>query len=435
MGQNFFKEKIKVLKLKNGLNIVFFEKHDLPIVNVNLWLKVGSKDETIKNSGISHFLEHILFKNTKNYPNNSISKEIENIGGQMNAATSYDFTHYYITLHSNDVEKAFSVISDMAFNLEIEKEGFEMEKGVILEEIQMYKDHPTSVLWEEIYKNFFGIKNFVYERPIIGTKKNILRMTKEDLKDYYDENYIPENMTLFVAGNLKMDDLEKLSRKHFDIKKNSIEKVKNIQDFHLNSSDVCKNFISNEKIMDTINQTYFSYTWNAPNISNLDDFVAVSAFSKILGEGISSKLHKTLKQDLNLVWTICSGIAEQKYGSVFAIYGTAEYKNLDKIELEIFNLLSNLEKDIIQDDLLKVKTIADFNFFLDFETMADISDNLGYFEVMKDWRLFFELKEKTNNLKLQDILYAKDLIFGKINKINKTEKFFLRQIVRPKNLE
>ena len=119
-------QNIQTFLLNNGLKLVFYKKNDLPIVDINLWVKIGSKNETEKNSGISHFLEHIVFKNTKSFPNNAISREIEDIGGLMNAATSIDYTHFYITLASKYAEKAFFAISDMAFNL---------EKGVIIDEI------------------------------------------------------------------------------------------------------------------------------------------------------------------------------------------------------------------------------------------------------------------------------------------------------------
>jgi zinc protease len=424
-------KKIQTFVLDNGLKVVFYEKNDLPILNVNLWVKIGSKDEIEENSGISHFVEHILFKNTKNYPDNMISREIENIGGQMNAATSFDYTHYYITLHSDDAEKAFSAISDMAFNVDIEKESFEMEKGVIIEEIQMYMDHPDSILWEELYKNFFGVNDFVYKRPIIGTKENILKMEPKDLRNYYDEHYLPENMILFISGNIDLERLKILSDKYFNNKKENIKNIENLKlkDFSLNLEKYTSSY--NEKIMDTVNQTYFAYAWNCSNSSSLEKYISSNVLSKILGQGMSSKLYKRLKQDLNLVWSIGSGIADQKYGSLFVIYGTCDYENLEKIEAEIFDEILNIDKNFSTEDLIKIKNIANFDYALDFETVADITDNLGYFEAMDKWQNFFDFKEKLNNLKLSDILDIKKDIFGTVDKDKKTENFFVRQIIRP----
>jgi zinc protease len=197
------KEKVQTAKLKNGLNLFFAKMSSLPLVTVNLWVRVGSVNEPKNINGISHFLEHILFKDTKNYPNNLISKEIDNIGGYINAATSLDYTHYYITLHSSDVEKAFKVISDMAYNLKIDKKNFEMEKGVIIEEIQRGNDSPVNILWENLYKNC--LKGHNYSNPIIGNKKNILDMQLEQLEDYYSTYYSPENMFLVVSGDIEYE--------------------------------------------------------------------------------------------------------------------------------------------------------------------------------------------------------------------------------------
>lgn len=416
-------QNIKTFLLDNGLKVVFYPKNDLPIVDVNLWVKIGSKNETIKNSGISHFLEHIVFKNTKLYPNNAISREIENIGGLMNAATSQDYTHFYITLASKYIEKAFSVISDMAFHLELEEKSFSMEKGVIIEEIELYKNLPSSNLFENLYKDFFSISDFVYSRPIIGTKQNILDMALSDISSYYDNNYIPSNMVLFISGDIEFEKIKDLSNKYFNFKKVNDNFKENLS-FLDNNFYFGKAPIFYENTMNTINQTYFSISFNSFNYSDIKKFTFAKILSKILGQGQSSKLYKALKLDNNLVWNIASTIFDQKYASLFTIYGQCDYKNLEKIENIIFNEINNFSNTFTNDELEKVKNILSFGEEIEFETVNNITSLLGYYEAMTNFEDSFKIKDIVKNSSMQDILNIKDEIFNK-------NKFFIKEILKP----
>ena len=431
----FYKEKIKMLnkfnlkddvvstKLENGLNLFFSKLSVLPLVTVNLWVRVGSVNESKAINGISHFLEHILFKDTKHYPNNLISKEIDDIGGYINAATSLDYTHYYITVISEDMEKAFQVLSDMAYNLQINKENFEREKGVIIEEIQRGNDSPGNILWENLYKSFF--KNHNYANPIIGNKKNIVNMKMEQLQDYYEEYYHPENMFLAVCGDVEHSKVLNLATKYFDIKPANNKKGKKQEDikFLQKYETELNTDLYKEKEMSSINQTYFVYAWTAPCI---DDklFTASYALSKILGDGISSRLHKVLKQNCGIVWSIAATLAEEKYASLFVIYGTCDFQNLDKIDAKIKDEIKNIEKNITSDDLEKIKKMVNFQYQADLETSSDITDLLGYYEIMGDWKYAYQIEDILNNeLKLADIFEAANQIFS---------QKFVRQIVKPK---
>jgi predicted Zn-dependent peptidase len=414
------KEKVQTAKLKNGLNLFFAKMSSLPLVTVNLWVRVGSVNEPKNINGISHFLEHILFKDTKNYPNNLISKEIDNIGGYINAATSLDYTHYYITLHSSDVEKAFKVISDMAYNLKIDKKNFEMEKGVIIEEIQRGNDSPVNILWENLYKNC--LKGHNYSNPIIGNKKNILDMQLEQLEDYYSTYYSPENMFLVVSGDIEYEKVLKLSAQYFGIHTNN-SKIDENKSLVKHKSELKENLYK-EKSVSSINQTYFVYAWQAPCIDE-KYFTASYALSRILGEGISSRLYKVLKQEDGIVWSIAATLSQEKYSSLFVIYGTCDYSNLPKIEEKIFIEIQNISQNITEDDLTKIKKMVNFQYQSDLETSSDITDAIGYYEIMGDWRYSYKISDILNDeLKLSDIIESANQIFS---------KKFVRQVVKPKN--
>ncbi len=415
--KNFY-ENIKYQKFGDGLTLIFKELRNLPLVTVNIWVKTGSVNETRKNNGISHFLEHILFKDTQNFPNNSLSREIEKLGGYMNAATSLDFTHYYITLHKNQVEKAFFVLRDMLKNLTIEKSNFEKERGVILEEINRGNDNPENVLWENLYKNFF--KDYKYSYPIIGTKKNIKNLDVKDLNDYYKKFYDSNNFIVCVSGDLDFEDVQNLTKKYFvkaKPKKASI-KQKSSKFFNV---ELKKN-LSFEKKMKTVSQTYFAYAFNAPNFHD-ENFLEINVLSRMLSDGLSSRFYKVFREEKELVWHINTAVAEQKLGTLFVIFGTCEFANLKKIEQTLKQELQNIEKNLSNEDLEKVKICYKLERELAFETTSQITDILGYYEFFGDYKKYFDFDDKLEKLDLQKILKATKNIF---------KQNYLRQIVTGK---
>ncbi|MCP4481493.1 MAG: insulinase family protein [bacterium] len=395
-------DDIKIFKLDNGLQVFFYPMNNLPITNVNLWANVGSVNEKLKVNGISHFLEHMLFKDTKKYANNSLTKEIEDFaGGYMNAATSFDYTHYYATLHKNYIEKAFDVLSNMAFNLDIEQNNLDLERGVITEEIQRGEDNPWNVLWQELYKHYF--KGHNYANPIIGNKKNILNISRDDLHYYYDKFYYPANLSLVIAGDTSTEKVLALSNKYFNINK-KVQTYETV-DYHPHKL-LAKEY--HVKKMPSVSQTYFAYAYNA------SFHPAIYLLDIMLGGGISSIFYKRLKQDERLVWSIGTDFSHHKYGATFIVYGVCEYSNLpaiDKILQEKFILT--------EEDLNKAKRIFKMQHDLEHETISGITDSLGYYAVLSNWKDAIEIKKQVLSSMLEDV---KAIVFE--------QSHFIRQIVK-----
>ncbi|MFC1484901.1 M16 family metallopeptidase [bacterium] len=408
---------VRKFKLDNGLTVLFHKSDNVPIVSVDMWVKTGSVNENKSINGISHFLEHMLFKDTKSYPNNCLSHQIENLGGYINASTSLDYTHYYIILQKEKVDKAFNVLSEMAFNLIIKQEELDRERGVIIEEIQRGQDSPYSVLWESLYKNSFN--GHPYANPIIGNKKNVRNISREDMQKYYTQYYAPSNIVLVISGDIDDKRLDALLEKYFSSSKTSSLKI--------NSSSVLKytpkldkNLLA-ESYMKSINQTYFSYSWYAPCIYETG-YTELYVLSNILGDGISSRLYRYLKQEKALVWSVDSDLSDHKYGSLFTIYGTCDYDKVSQIHDEILVQINNIIKGISPDELAKAKKMIEMEYYLDLETNSQITQALGYYETIDIWEDVNKIKEDVDSLDIDTISYHSNLVFN---------KNFIKQLVIP----
>ena len=160
-------------KLKNGQTVIVKQVSSNPTVTINTWIKTGSINENDKNSGVAHFLEHLFFKGTEKNPTGTFERVLESKGALTNAATSKDFTHYYITIPSKDFDLALSLHADMLLNPLIPRKELEKERLVVLEEISKGKDSPTSVMWENLFNLIYGSQDpkHPYYRPVIGKKE------------------------------------------------------------------------------------------------------------------------------------------------------------------------------------------------------------------------------------------------------------------------
>ncbi|MFC1698144.1 M16 family metallopeptidase, partial [Nanoarchaeota archaeon] len=187
-------------KLKNGLTVIHKKTNDKSVA-VEVMFKVGSNYEPDKWAGISHFIEHMMFEGTKNRNAHNIVKEIEQYGGEINAATSHDRTLYYIKIQKKHFEKALEILSDMLLNSLFDHKIIEKERGVILSEINMITDDPKQYQWLLLFSNLFKKNNT--KRPIIGFKKTVEKLKRKDFLYYINQYYAPNNCVVSVVGDVK----------------------------------------------------------------------------------------------------------------------------------------------------------------------------------------------------------------------------------------
>ena len=338
---------INEIKLENGLTLIHKEMTGIKIATVQLWIKTGSYNENKDNNGISHFLEHLVFKGTKNFKPDEIDLYVESNGGQLNAATGKDFTYYYVTIPVKDMSIAFQTISDMGFNALFIPEEIEKEKPVIIQEYNRKFDNPTHEMWKYLNETLYH--KTPYEADIIGTKENILKFDKDMLLEYYKTHYHPENMTLVVAGDIDFEKTKELSNEFFNIPADLIQAEKRI----IKQNDLKNNSI---KIFEKeVNQVYKARVYKAPSLKEKEKCFALDVLSEILSGGEHCVLNKILKYENMAVNYVFGGFHGQKYGGAMTFYFSSDPDNYQKADDLLAKFIDEIKSHITENELTKAK--------------------------------------------------------------------------------
>ena len=207
------KDTLHSFKLKNGMEVVVIENKRAPVIAQMIWYNFGSGIEEKGKSGLAHFMEHLMFKGTRKFPNSYYSDYISKVGGSENAFTSYDYTAYYQVFPKSELKKMIQMEADRMTNLTLSKENVQIEKSVILEErFQRIESDPSSKLDESMRSTLYP--NHYYGRPIIGWKHEIENLSYDDVINFYEENYKPKNAILVLSGDVDFKLAKKLTKKY-----------------------------------------------------------------------------------------------------------------------------------------------------------------------------------------------------------------------------
>jgi len=390
----FFNSNDKKYVLDNGLTVILKKSSILPIISAQLWVKAGSLYETEQINGISHFLEHLVFKGTEKYSLDKISKIIESYGGVINAGTSKEYTVYYIDIPKEGTEYMLDVLSQLVFKATFPEDELEKERFVVIEEIKRYDDDPGNVLYENFNEKLFT--STPYKWRVIGKEENIRSFSRQDIISYYKTLYHPKNMVLSICGDFD-DSIYDLVKKYFDVKISTEYISKNVL-----LDEQPKNNIFEVK-KHKVQYTYFISGFLGPRIEDKHQYTG-DVLSIILGEGISSRLYKILREEKKLVYEIGSGFYTQVGPSIFYISGICERKNLEKVIEEINRILTDLmTKGSTDKELEKAKQIVLTRWYFNNETVHSKSATAAW------WFLFKSLEElnfyidNINKVKKEDI--------------------------------
>ncbi len=382
----YLEKPLSVYTFKNGHKAVLAYK-DSPMINISSWVKTGSINENDKNNGVSHFVEHLLFKGTTKYPAGCFDRTMEQKGGIINAATWKDYTFYYINIPKEHFKIALEMHADMMVDalFPIEEIGPEFnpsgkapkekrERYVVIEEIRMGEDNN----WRKVYKNLNSsmYENHPYKREVIGTKEIIANISQEEIMKYYKTFYTPSNITTIVVGEFDEENIIKLIEENFIFKDNS--NIKKCIPDERKKETIIKN---PKTIIDyaQINTGYIMLGALADSAKNLKETIALDLLSTILGDGKSSRLYSDLIESKTepYYYQLESCHYQFKDGDNFFIEANFDSKKKDMVIKELKEHLKNLEK-IEQDELIKAKKRAKVNFAQDSEMVADIADAIGY---------------------------------------------------------
>lgn len=386
--------------LKNGLEVVAIPmENGSNVVSVNVFYKVGSRDEIMGKSGIAHMLEHLNFKSTKNLKAGEFDEIVKGFGGVNNAGTSFDYTHYFIKTASKNTDKSLELFAELMQNLNLKDKEFQPERDVVAEERRWRTDNnPMGYLQFRLFNNSYIYHP--YHWTPIGFMSDIQNWKIEDIKDFHSRYYQPKNAIVVISGDITKDEVFSLVKKNFkDIKNkkdisNSVHMVEPVQDGERRAT------IYKDSSVQMIAMAY-----HIPNFEHKDQ-VALSALSQLLSSGKSSILQKVLVDKKRLVNSIYAYNLELKDPGLFIFMAVAN-ENIDalKIEKEILDIIAQIQagkvskKDI---DKIKINTKADFIYSL--ESSSDVASLFGNYFVRGNIKPLLEYEKNLESLTVEDIV-------------------------------
>lgn len=358
---------IQVARLNNGLTVITENKPHTHSVGINVFVNVGSVYENDKNSGATHFLEHMVFRRTKNRTGQQISEEAARAGASINAATGEEYTHYFTKVLSENTTVPTLIYLDMLLNGSIDKKEFNIEKGAILEEARMYEDNPEDRVMNLAQKTYF--KGHPYGRRIIGTQETISEMQISDLNLFSREHYTPDNIYISLTGNIDSDkEIKKIERFTSHITRKA--KKYNIP---LLPSNI-ENAVEDMKIQ----QAHVILLSKAYSISEEKRHI-LSVLDQAFGSDVSSRLFTNVRDKTGYCYSISSKTNSHLFGGDFIVYsGLRKDKVQEGIEL-ILNEMQKVRKEgLTPDELERAKTLLRTDLITERELNTSSSYTNGY---------------------------------------------------------
>ena len=384
---------IEKIKTDTGIEVIFDKLESISTCSVGVFVKTGSRDESDTEEGISHVLEHMIFKGTPTRSYFEISEEIDYLGANVNAHTTKEETVFYINALTQFLGKSVDILFDIVTNSTIDEKELEKEKDVIVEEIKMYKDSPDDLVFET---NYADCINGQYGKPIIGTEESVKGFTAEEIRKYYRERYTKDNILIVVSGNFDKDEIiQKINeyfRKLADTKVDRREKI----DFSFNAG---KKTVSKD-----INQVNICISHKSEDY-NSEKKVYTDILSNIIGGSMSSRLFQEIREKNGLAYSVYTYNQYYLSGGLTSTYIGTNLESYEKaIEITLLEFKKLRENGVTEDELQKSKNkyISRISFAM--ENPRSRMGILGNYYIRKNEILDTEkLKNEVNAVRLEDV--------------------------------
>jgi len=386
---------------RNGLRIVLEEVPHVRSVTIGVWVLTGSRDETEQNNGISHFIEHMLFKGTESRTAQQIAEAFESIGGQVNAFTSKEYTCFYARVLDSYKEYAISILADMLFHSTFLEEELEKEKKVVLEEIKMYEDAPDDHVHDLLADASFH--KHALGRTILGTEEQIQSFSKQMIVDYMDKKYTPNHIVISIAGNVN-EDFFSIVEKHFDQfsnEKRTKERIK--PDF------TGRSIVQNREV----EQAHLCFGYEGLSIKD-KDLVTMSVINNVLGGGMSSRLFQEVREKRGLAYAVFSYHSAYLDSGLLTLYAGTNKDELTLLQTTIENIIEELVANGLTDKELKnSKEQLKGNIMLGLESTSSRMSRNGRNELLlQRHRSLDEIIEDIDKVNLQKTHKLMEQIFN-----------------------
>ena len=396
----------KTHTLSNGLTIIGEEIPYLKSITLGVWVNAGSRIENEELGGISHFIEHMLFKGTKNRTSKEIASTIDNLGGQINAFTSKECTCYYVKLLDEHIDIGIDILSDMFLNPLFDEKDIDKERQVIIEELKMYEDSPEDLVYDLLMEGIY--KTDALGMNIIGTEESLYNMNRNTIKDYFNKYYVASNSVISISGNFKFEEMVKLIESKFkDLAMGNVDIKITEPEFH-----PC--FIARNKDTEQVN---LAISLKAIPLEYREDAYALSIINNIFGGSISSRLFQNIRENKGLVYSIYSAPSLYRESGELGIYASMSNENLKKVYNLVLEEIDNLRQNHLTDKEIKEsKEQLKGSYILGLESTSSRMMSIGKAMVLtKKVKNPNDIIESINNIDKARIDLIIDKVFNREN--------------------
>ncbi|EAI4414909.1 M16 family metallopeptidase [Campylobacter fetus] len=390
--------KFSKITLNNGLEVYHTPLNlGSNVISIDLFYKVGSRNETMGKSGIAHMLEHLNFKSTKNRKAGEFDEIVKGFGGVNNASTGFDYTHYFIKCSNQNLDKSLELYSDIMENLNLKNEEFLPERDVVLEERRWRTDNdPIGFLYFRLFNNAFIYHP--YHWTPIGFFTDIQNWSIDDIKAFWQTYYQPKNAFLMITGDIDEQTAFDISKKHFEHIKNG----KNIPNFYFKEPE--QNGKKEVVLRKQSDVEMVAIAYKIPPF-NHEDQVGLSAISDYLSSGKSSLLQKKLIDELNLVNQIYAYPMDCVDDGLFIFIAICNPDvKAKQVQKELLNLIKQIKQDLVEDEeLIKIKNSLKSDFIYSLDSASKLANLYGSYIARGDITPLYDLQNKTESLTSSDV--------------------------------
>ncbi len=357
--------------LANGIRIVTDELPYVKSITLGIWVSTGSRHEQDHNQGISHFIEHLLFKGTKNRSAKDIAEQIDEVGGQLNAFTSKEYTCYYIKLLDTHLQLGMEILTDMLLNSKFDAQDILREKEVVVEEYNMYEDTPDELVHDLYLSHVFP--NHPIGRNILGTRNSITNFSTKLVNEYYQANYTPGKIVVAAAGNLKHQDIMRLTE----------QLLGNISGENLNHKLQRPIYNPSMQIISKKTEQVHICLGTQGVTQSSPDLYAIHVLNNIIGGSASSRLFQAIREERGLAYSIFSYQSNYTDCGLFSIYAGTRPDNTKQVIHLIMDTIYNIaEQGVTEKELYKAKEQLKGSLLLGLESSSSRMSRIGKQEVM-----------------------------------------------------
>jgi predicted Zn-dependent peptidase len=384
MPQKVFSDELRNLRrteLPNGLTIVSEEMLHIRSVSIGIWIRTGSRHEASELNGISHFVEHMVFKGTKNRNAEEIARQVDSIGGNLDAFTAKECVCFNVKVMDEHLGLAMDILSDMVLNPTFHESDIGKERGVILEEIKMDEDNPDLLVHEIFTQNFW--KGHPLGRPILGTKETVRRFHQNMLFDYYGTRFVPGNMVISAAGSLKHDNFVELVTRTFEHLSPRAEILEEAP-----PKPQARIMMRNKKSLEQVQICVGVPSYSISHENRYASFV----LNTLLGGGMSSRLFQNIRERQGLVYSIFSELNPYRDTGCLAVYAGTSRSTAPQVVNSIVNEFRELKRNRVSDDeLQRAKNQLKGSLMLSMESSTARMSNMARQEMY--YNRFFGMSE------------------------------------------